>query len=127
MIAFDASFLIAHLDPTDEHHASASRLLEDMATEPMIAHSVTLAEVLVGGVRVNRGAELLADLHNIGVRLAARDDGEPLRLAGLRVTTGLTLHSCCVLDVALGNRAALAIFDDRLASAARRLDVAVLP
>lgn len=56
-----------------------------------------------------------------------RDDGEPLRLAGLRVDTGLKLPDCCVLDIALGNRATLATFDDRLAQAAGRCGVRIIP
>ena len=127
MIALDASLLIAHFDPADAHHGAASQLLDDVATEPLIAHGLTLAEVLDGGVRVNRGTQLLADLHSIGVQLAPRDDGEPLRLAVLRVGTGLRLPDCCVLDIALGNGATLATFDDRLARAASRLNVTVIP
>lgn len=127
MIALDASVLIAHLNPADAHHAAATQLLDSSATEQLIAHGLTLAEVLIGGVRVDRGAEMLADLHNIGVRLASHDDGEPLRLAGLRVNTGLKLPDCCVLDIAMRNRAALATFDDKLAEAARGLDVPVAP
>jgi predicted nucleic acid-binding protein len=127
VIALDASLLIAHFDPADAHHGGASQLLDDLATEPLIAHGLTLAEVLIGGVRVNRGTQMLADLHSIGVRLAPRDDGEPLRLAVLRVDTGLTLPDCCVLDIALSNGATLATFDDRLTRVAARLDVRVMP
>ena len=127
MIAVDASILIAHLDPGDAHHAAARQVLTEAVTAPLIAHGLTLAEVLVGGVRVHRGAEMLADLHGIGVRLAPRDDGEPLRLAGLRVETGLRLPDCCVLLTAVVNGATLATFDDGLARAARRLRIPVLP
>jgi hypothetical protein len=100
VIALDASLLIAHFDAADAHH---------------------------GGARVNRGTQMLADLQSIGLRLAPRDDGEPLRLAVLRVDTGLTLPDCCVLDNALSNGATLATFDGRLARAAARLDVRVMP
>ena len=60
--------------------------------------------------------------------LVAHQDGdEPLRLAELRVTTGLKLPDCAVLDVAIHHQASLATFDDALASAARRRGVTVLP
>ena len=127
MIALDASLLIAHFDPADAHHGVASQLLDDVATEPLIAHGLTIAEVLVGGVRVSRGMQMLADLQSIGVRLAPRDDGEPLRLAGLRADTGLGLPDSCVLDIALGNGATLATLDDRLARSAGRLGVKLMP
>lgn len=68
-----------------------------------------------------------ADLQAAGVQLAPRDADEPLRLAELRVTTGLKLPDCCVLDVAMTNRARLATFDRGLAAAARGLGVAVVP
>jgi len=50
-----------------------------------------------------------------------------LRLAELRAASGLKLPDCCVLDIAISNHASLATFDDALAVAARRRDIAVLP
>jgi predicted nucleic acid-binding protein len=47
-------------------------------------------------------------------------------LAELRVRTGLKLPDCCVLDVALQHRAAVATFDDRLARVARDLGLDVV-
>lgn len=54
---------------------------------------MTLADVLVGGAKVGKGAEMLADLRSSGIALAPRDDEEALRLAELTVTTGLTLRT----------------------------------
>lgn len=127
MIALDASVLVGHLYPFDSHHAAATRILLDAADDPLLVHALTLAEVLVGGVRVGKGAAMRADLQAAGVQLAPRDADEPLRLAELRVTTGLKLPDCCVLDAAMTNRARLATFDRGLATAARRLGVAVVP
>ena len=127
MIALDASVLVAHLYPYDDHHGAATRFLLDAGNEPLVAHSLTLAEVLVGGVRVNKGEEMLADLLAVGIKLARHGDDEPLRLARLRTTTGLKLPDCCVLDTALGNAATLATFDAALAKAAHRLNVQVAP
>jgi len=62
-----------------------------------------------------------------GITLAGRDDDEPLRLAELRAMTRLKLPDCCVLDAARTNEAKLATFDRPLATAARRLDVLVVP
>ncbi|HSU48712.1 MAG TPA: PIN domain-containing protein, partial [Arthrobacter sp.] len=88
---------------------------------------ITLAEVLVGGARIGRGAQMHADLQAAGVRLADHDEQEPLRLAQLRATTSLKLPDCCVLDTAISNNASLATFDNALATAARQRRVAVLP
>ncbi len=106
---------------------ASAQLLRAAASEALVAHSLTLAEVLVGGVRIGRGQEMLADLMALGVQPASRDDNEPLRLATLRVSTGLRLPDCCALDTALTTTARLATFDGGLAKAARRLGVPTLP
>lgn len=129
MITLDASVLVAHLQPQDAHHSAATQLLLDAAAvdEALLLHSITLAEVLVGGTRVGRGQEMLADIRALGVELARHDDGEPLRLAGLQAATGLKMPDCCVLDAALHHATAVAAFDDGLRRTARRLGVAVVP
>jgi len=127
VIVVDASVLVAHFSQQDSHHMASAQLLRAAASEALVAHSLTLAEVLVGGVRIGRGQEMLADLMALGVQPASRDDNEPLRLATLRVSTGLRLPDCCALDTALTTTARLATFDGGLAKAARRLGVPTLP
>ena len=127
MIALDASVLVAHLSPLDAHHDAATRLLLDAGDESLLVHALTLAEVLVGGVKIGKGAQMMADLRAAGILLAKGDDDEPLRLAQLRATTGLKLPDCVVLDTAKTNGAKLATFDRPLATAARRLGVPVMP
>ena len=127
MITLDASLLIAHLSPDDAHHRAATGYLRETAGEDLVIHSLNLAEVLAGGVRAGRGQEMLADLEAIGVRVADRPAGEPLRLANLRVSTGLKLPDCCALDTALATASTLATFDDALATAARERHLAVAP
>lgn len=127
MIAVDASVLIAHLWAEDAHHDSATRLLIDTVDQPLVAHSLTMAEVLVGGVRAGRGTEMQADLRAIGVGIAQHSDDEPLQLATLRATTGLRLPDCCVLHTAQANDATLATFDQALTRAARHLHLVVAP
>ncbi len=118
MIALDASVLIAHLNPADPHHRAATEVLLAGRPGAMLVHTITMAEVLVGGVRVGRGASMRDDIHAAGITVAAHDDGEPLRLAELRASTGLKLPDCCVLDVAIRNQASLATFDNALATVA---------
>ncbi len=127
MIALDASVLIAHLNPADVHHQAATTLLLESAPGQMLVHSVTLAEVLVGGVRIGQGAAMRDDLRAAGIAVAPHEEAEPLRLAEVRVSSGLKLPDCCVLDLAVQHRATLATFDVALAAAARRLGVPVKP
>lgn len=127
MIVLDASVLIAHLTPRDTHHGAATDVLLNASPGSMLVHTLTLAEVLVGGVRVGRGAAMRDDLQSAGIDVAPRDAGEPLRLAELRASSGLKLPDCCVLDVALHHHASLATFDDALAAGARQRGVVVLP
>ncbi len=127
MITLDASLVIAHLNPHEPHHQTADAYLRDSAGERLLIHSLNLAEILIGGVRAGRGQEMLSDLHAMGIHVADRDEGEPLRLANLRVTYGLKLPDCCALDTALATESTLATFDDALAQAARALHVTVAP
>jgi predicted nucleic acid-binding protein len=127
MITLDASLLIAHLQPSDPHHKAATTYLREQVDQPLLIHSLNLAEVLVGGVRVGRGQELLEDLRAIGLQVAVQNDGEPLRLAALRVETGLKMPDCCALDTSLESKSTLATFDERLAAAARARHLQVGP
>jgi predicted nucleic acid-binding protein len=127
MITLDVSLVIAHLQPRDPHHSAATAFLLEHADEPLLIHPFNLTEVLVGGVRVGRGQELLEDLGAIGLRVADRHEGEPLRLAALRVETGLKLPDCCALDTALTYGSALATLDERLGSVARARHLEVGP
>lgn len=127
MIALDAGVLIAHLNPADGHNEAATDILLRGEPGQMLVHTVTLAEVLVGGVRTGQGASMLADLRATGVTVAPQDDGESLRLAEARARTGLKTPDCCVLDVAIHHQARLATFDEALAAAARRRGVPVDP
>jgi predicted nucleic acid-binding protein len=121
----DASVLIAHLNPTDPHHQAATEVLLTGTPGRMLVHPITLAEVLVGGVRIGQGVSMRDDLHAAGITVAPRDDGEPLRLAELRASTGLKLPDCCVLDVAIRHQASLATFDNALAAEARKRGVPI--
>ena len=125
MIALDASVIIAHLNGADPHHEAATEILLHGTSGRMLVHAMTLAEVLVGGVRIGQGASMRDDLRSAGVVLAPSDVDEPLRLAELRVSTRLKLPDCCVLDVAIHHRAMLATFDATLEAEAHRRGIAL--
>ena len=127
MIVLDASVLIAHLNPADAHHVDATGILLIAPPGSLLVHSMTLAEVLVGGARIGRGAQMQADLLATGIQITPHVQDEPLRLAELRAKTGLKLPDCCVLDAAISNGASLATFDQALAAAAVRHGISVRP
>jgi predicted nucleic acid-binding protein len=127
VITLDASVLIAHFRPVDEHHVLAGRLLAEHAGGGFAVHPLNLAEVLVGGVRIVRAEEMLADLREMGVEVMAPKVDDPLELATLRAKSGLKLPDCCALQTAMTRGTPIGTFDDALASAARQEGVEVLP
>jgi len=90
-------------------------------------HPLNLAEVLVGGVRIGRAEEMLADLREMGVEVMEPKADDPLELATLRAKSGLKLPDCCALQTAMTRGTPLGAFDDALASAAWQQGVEVLP
>lgn len=126
-IVVDASIIIAHLAARDRHHAAATRFFDESRSQRLIVHAMNLAEVLVGGVRAGRGIQMLDDLTAIGIDAVQPVEDEPLRLAHLRVETGLKLPDCCALLVAIDRRTPLASFDDRLRDATRSAGLVPLP
>ena len=132
-VVLDASVLIAHFDPHDAHHDAATRLLIELAGQALMAHPLTIAEVLVGPARVNRAVERRQSLREMRVDVIDIDididiDIEaPIRLAILRAQTGLRMPDCCVLDAATSRHATLATFDDRLSLLSRARCVPVQP
>ena len=127
MIALDASILIAVLDVRDAHHEAATTLLEMHAARSFVIGPVNRAEILVGPTRAGQVEEFLAALSAMGIAELPFPGDASVRLAGLRVATGLRIPDCCVLLTAQQSGAAVATFDDRLRPAARSLGLAVLP
>lgn len=122
----DASVLIAYLNSGDLHHHRATRILLEGTPGRMLVHTITMAEVLVGGVQTGQGVSMRDDLRAVGIAVAPHDPDEPLRLAELRTGSGLKLPDCCVLDVALHHRARLATFDNALVDEARKRGVVLV-
>jgi predicted nucleic acid-binding protein len=119
VIVLDACVLIAHLDESDIFHEDSDTLLGSVADEPLGASAITLAEVLVGPARAGRLDQATAALAQLEVAAIALGADAPARLATLRAGTSLKLPDCCVLLAAeQKGGAAVATFDDRLASAA---------
>ena len=127
MIVLDASVLIAHLESSDTHHARATALLLDYSDDEFGCSAITLAEVMVGAVRVGRGDHVRNALDDMGVQPIGLPAGAASELAHLRVRTGLKLPDCCVLHAArIQPSARVATFDARLATGAAVLGIPVV-
>jgi predicted nucleic acid-binding protein len=126
VIVLDASVLIGFLDSEDNHHAAAEWLLTQAVDDDLAVNSLTLAEVLVAPVRNGRLEPVLPALHALEVQELPFPADTAVRLAQLRVTTGLKMPDCCVLLAAEEAEAGVASFDERLAQAAAMRNLPVL-
>jgi predicted nucleic acid-binding protein len=126
MIVLDASVLIAYLDGEDDHHAAGEELLARAIEDDLAANSLTLAEVLVVPVREGRLEPVRMALRDLEVQELPFPVDIAVRLAELRVTTGLKMPDCCVLLAAEDAAASVASFDERLAQTAEDRGLAVL-
>ena len=124
MIVLDANVLISYWGEPDAHTDDALDILD--TEEDLILHPVTLAESLVGPVRVGVEDDAMEDLSRLGVERYSPLMDEPIHVARLRATTKLKLPDTYVLATAITLDATLATFDRRLADAARAHDVAVV-
>lgn len=126
MIVFDASVLIAYLDGDDGLHHEAEALLTAAVDDDFGVNALTLAEVLVAPARAGRLDEARSALQEIEVRELPFPPNTAVRLAELRVITGLKMPDCCVLLAAEDNTAHVAAFDDRLIRAAEARGLTVV-
>jgi predicted nucleic acid-binding protein len=126
MIVFDANVLIAYLDADDDLHADANALLAAAIDDVFGVSSLTLAEVLVAPVRTGHLETVTRALSELEMHELPSQKDTAVRLAQLRVTTGLKMPDCCVLLAAEDSHATLASFDDRLVQAAEQRNIATL-
>ncbi len=121
--AFDASALIALLEPDDAHHARARELVARLGPGAHVTSTVSLSETLVAAVRESRVAVVTRMLDALGITEVTLPPDAALRLADLRVRTRLKLPDCCVLLAAQDADAGVLSFDDRLLDVAAGLGV----
>lgn len=124
MIVLDANVLISYWGALDTHTAAAFEILD--TEEDLMLHPVTLAESLVGPIRVGREQSALEDYARLGVERHEPLIDEPEHVARLRAETKLTLPDCYVLATTIEHGASLATFDQRLADVARKRGIVVL-
>lgn len=123
VIVLDASMLIAYLDNDDEYHADAERLLVEEVDDEFGANSLTLAEVFVAPAREDRLDRACTALRDLEVHELPFPADTALKLAQLRVETGLKMPDCCVLLAAEPRRSRVGTFDNRLRKAAARRNI----
>jgi predicted nucleic acid-binding protein len=126
VIVLDASVLIAYLDGQDSQHRAAESLLAREIHDDFAASTLTLAEVLVAPTRSGRLASVQSALRALEVEEHPFPDSAAVRLAQLRVTSGLKMPDCCVLLIADDARARVASFDGRLTRAADAMGLPVV-
>jgi len=126
LIVLDASVLIALVEAADPHHERAARLLAGHADQEFGISPITLAEFLVGPVRAGRVRAARSAVAALDLQTLDLPDDAGLRLARLRVTSGLRMPDCCVLLAAQVADAAIATFDQRLERAAATLRIGVV-
>lgn len=125
MIVVDASVLIAQLDAADAQHDRAFGRLLQLASQPLAASPITIAEVLVGPARRDRLEEASGALRALELSEIPLGPDAATRLAVLRAGTQLKLPDCCVLLAAQDAAAEQVLtFDDRLGAAAARMGLA---
>jgi len=126
MIVLDASVLIAYLDAEDSQHEPAEAMLAREIDDEFAVNPLTLAEVLVGPARTGRLDAARSALRDLEVAERPFPADTAVRLARLRVDTGLRMPDCCVLLAAQDAAARVAALDARLARAAGKLGLSAL-
>lgn len=125
MIVLDASVLIALGNDRDVHHLRAREFMLSHLGDDLILHPLTKAEVLVGPMRRGIAGAKEREIDAMGIDEWVPHAGSGLRLAELRVRTGLKMPDCCVLDAALTTDSRLATFDVDLARVAEGYGIEV--
>ncbi|MBF4581975.1 PIN domain-containing protein [Curtobacterium sp. VKM Ac-2865] len=126
MITLDASVLIAWSDTGDASHQRAVDLIDEHEWDEFATNAVALSELLVRPHRRGRTEGVTALLAALGVRVLPITSDDAAGVAALRAELGLRAPDATVLHTAVSSADALATFDKRLASAAKRLDVTVI-
>lgn len=126
MIVLDANVLIGHFESTDAHHTAATDLLLTHAAEPLVASVITLAEVYAGAARAGQSDHLERSLAQLQVTALELPADSARRLGELRTLTNLRMPDCCVIFAAERHGAAIATFDEKLATRAAGLGIGVV-
>jgi predicted nucleic acid-binding protein len=117
MIVLDANVLIALIDSSDAHHASATALVDEHEWQEFAVSSLTLAEVLVHPARAGALERVASAIRDIGVHALPLTASDVPLLAELRSRHSVKMPDAVVLHAAITSGALLATFDARLRAA----------
>lgn len=127
----DANLLIALLDPTNALHEASLDVIAHLDDEMIHVNPINVAEVLsfyASSFERDQKWDLLGEMARFSATGVGESPmGEALELAELRHVTGLKMPDVCALYTALMTRSILITHDHRLAKAARRIGVTVIP
>ncbi|BEL42028.1 type II toxin-antitoxin system VapC family toxin [Mycobacteroides abscessus] len=124
-IILDANVLIAHANPADEHHQAAGRILTNWAPFGYAASVLTLAEFYAGPARVGQLVAAQQMIVSLGVSTIDLPATAAPELAKIRADHRLKMPDAVVLHTAQAHGDALATFDTRLGTVARRVGLRV--
>ncbi|TKV35332.1 type II toxin-antitoxin system VapC family toxin [Mycobacteroides abscessus] len=124
-IILDASVLIAHANPADDHHQAAGRILTDWAPFGYAASVLTLAEFYAGPARFGQLGVAQQMMISLGVATIDIPAAAAPELAQIRADHRLKMPDAVVLHAAQAHGDALATFDTRLGTVARLLGLRV--
>ncbi|SLE83385.1 PilT domain-containing protein [Mycobacteroides abscessus subsp. massiliense] len=124
-IILDANVLIAHANSADEHHQAAGRILAKWAPFGYAASVLTLAEFYVGPTQTGQLHAAQHLISSLGVDTIEIPAEAAAELAQIRAQHRLKMPDAVVLHTAQAHGEALATFDTRLATIARRVGLRV--
>lgn len=124
-IILDASVLIAHANPTDEHHQAAGRILTNWAPFGYAVSVLTLAEFYVGPALTGQLTAAQHMIVSLGVATIDIPVTAAAELAQIRAEHRLKMPDAVVLHTAKAHGDALATFDTRLGTVARLIGLRV--
>lgn len=117
-LVLDAGVVIAMLETEDVHHSWSVQLLRRVPPGSLAISALTLAESIVRAAGAGRGAQALADLRALGMRVVDVSGTDVPSLAEMRATSGLRMPDAIVLSTAISVGGVLATTDTRLARTA---------
>jgi predicted nucleic acid-binding protein len=124
-IVVDANVIIAAIEPGHVHHSRAADILA-AASGGIFVHPLTMAEILVSGLRQGNAEELQQALADAGIRAAPGDAVSPGEMAAARHRSGVRMPDAVVLATALALALPLATFDRLLVREALAAGVSIV-
>jgi predicted nucleic acid-binding protein len=125
VVVFDANVLIALCLTTDAHHSWALDVFRFTQGSNLMVSAMTYSEFLIRPEREDFLNHMLNCIKQLGLEVTPIDADNALALTSVRAKTNLRMPDAVVLQTAIEHSAAIATTDEKLAKAARKLDIPV--